>query len=146
MWGRRIGAFVVALAVTYVLAVISASQHVAGSLESMGVDVDFGTRLGMIGHDLGGMATSFLPMVAVGLLIGFLVAGLLNRWLPDWRFVLYGLAGAVAMATIHLALNAAFDITPVAVARSGFGLGMQMLTGAVGGYLFARLTGGRHDR
>ena len=138
MWLRRIGSFVLAVAVTYLLAVISASQHVAASLESMGAEVDLGTRLQMIVHDLGGMATSFLPMLVIGFVIAFLVAALLLRWLPRYRYLLYGLAGAAAVATIHLALQAAFDITPVAVARSTGGLIVQALCGAVGGYLYAR--------
>jgi len=74
MWARRIGSFALAVALTYVLAVISASQHVAASLEGMGAEVGFGTRLEMIVHDLGGMATSFLPMILIGLLIAFGVA------------------------------------------------------------------------
>lgn len=138
MWARRIGSFVLAVAVTYLLAVISASQHVAASLESMGAEVSFGTRLEMIVHDLGGMATSFLPMLLVGFLVAFGVTALLLRWLPRRRYLLYSIAGAAAVATIHLALNAAFDITPVAVARTGGGLVIQALCGAVGGYLYAR--------
>ncbi|WP_405232460.1 hypothetical protein [Lentisalinibacter salinarum] len=141
MWLRRIGSFVLAVAVTYLLAVISASQHVAASLEGMGAEVGFGTRLEMIVHDLGGMATSFLPMLVIGFVIAFGVAALLLKWLPRYRYLLYTLAGAVAMATIHLALHAAFDITPVAVARSTGGLLVQALCGAVGGYLYARTTG-----
>lgn len=140
MWLRRIGSFVLAVAVTYLLAVISASQHVAASLESMGAEVGFGTRLEMIVHDLGGMATSFLPMLVIGFVIAFLVAALLLRWLPRYRYLLYSLAGAAAVATIHVALHAAFDITPVAVARSTGGLIVQALCGAVGGYLYARIT------
>ncbi|WP_405243133.1 hypothetical protein [Lentisalinibacter salinarum] len=141
MWLRRIGSFVLAVAVTYLLAVISASQHVAASLEGMGAEVGFGTRLEMIVHDLGGMATSFLPMLVIGFVIAFGVAALLLKWLPRYRYLLYTLAGAVAMASIHLALHAAFDITPVAVARSTGGLLVQALCGAVGGYLYARTTG-----
>jgi len=144
MWPRRIGSFVLAVAVTYLLAVISASQHVAASLEGMGAEVTIGTRLAMIGHDLGGMATSFLPMIAIGFLIAFGVAALLLRRLPRHRrYLLYSIAGAAAVVTIHVALHAAFDITPVAVARSGGGLLVQGLCGAVGGYVFARLTGAR---
>ncbi len=140
MWARRIGSFVLAVAVAYLLAVISASQHVAASLEGMGAEVGFGTRLGMIAHDLGGMATSFLPMIFIGFLVAFAVAALLVRWLPRGRYLLYSIAGAAAIVTIHLALNAAFDITPVAVARSAGGLAVQGLCGAVGGYLYARIT------
>lgn len=141
MWGRRIGSFLLAVAVAYGLAVISATQHVAASLEGMGVEVDVGTRLGMIGHDLAGMAASFLPMVAIGFLVAFVVAAWLARRLPRGRPLLYALAGGVALVTIHVALKTAFDITPVAVARTTAGLLVQGLAGAVGGYFYARLTG-----
>ena len=50
------------------------------------------------------------------------------------------LAGAAALLAVHLGLKAAFDITPIAIARTGAGLAVQALCGACGGYLFARLT------
>lgn len=139
MKARRLGAYLLAVLVAYVLATVSATQHVAGSLESMDVEVGAGTRLAMIGHDLIGMTSSFLPLVALGLLIAFLVAALIVRRAQGLRLLLYPLAGAVAVVCVHLALKAAFGITAVAAARTLGGLAMQALAGAVGGYVFARL-------
>ena len=55
------------------------------------------------------------------------------------RARLYALAGGVAVLTILLALEAAFNITPVAAARSLAGLLTLAACGALGGWLFARL-------
>jgi hypothetical protein len=50
------------------------------------------------------------------------------------------LAGAVAVVSIHVALNLAFELTPVAVARTNGGLLLQALAGAVGGFTYISLT------
>ena len=87
----------------------------------------------------------FLPMVAFALLIAFLGAALLCRYLPRWRLPLYLLAGAVGIVCIHLGLHLAFGITPVAVARSRTGLLAQGAAGALGGLTYlglARKLGG----
>jgi hypothetical protein len=49
---------------------------------------------------------------------------------------LYVVAGAVGMVTIHLTLNLAFGITPIAIARSHGGLMVQAAAGAVGAYVY----------
>jgi len=87
-------------------------------------------------QDLTGMAGMFLPMVAFALLIAFMVTALLCRWWPKWRLPLYLLAGAVGLVSIHLALNLAFGITPVAAARNAGGLLLQALAGAGGGFTY----------
>ena len=65
-----------------------------------------------------GMAGMFLPIIAFGLLIAFLVTALLCRWLPNHRTGLYVLAGAAALLCIHLTLHQVLGLTPVAAARS----------------------------
>jgi hypothetical protein len=132
-------AWSVAVLVTYMLACFAASQSVAGRLGDMGIPVSLAERLQMSGQDLLGMAGLFLPLIAVGLLLAFLVAGFLGRRSPQRRSVLFILAGAMAMFSIHLALQWSFDITLVAVARTPLGLLSQALAGAVGGWLFTRL-------
>jgi hypothetical protein len=75
-------------------------------------------------------------LVAFALLIAFMTAALLCRWLSRWRLPLYLLAGATAVVCIHLGLNLAFGITPVAIARSSLGLLLQALAGAAGGFTY----------
>ena len=120
--GTRLGIYLAAVLLTYLLASVTATQSVVSSLAGMGVDVSFGDRLAMTARDIPGMAGMFLPIIAFALLIAFLVTALICRWLAQWRLLLYTLAGAVAVVAIHISLNLAFELTPVAIARSTGGL------------------------
>lgn len=135
----RLGIYLLAVVVAYLLASISATQSVVSSLADMGVDVSIGDRLAMTLRDITGMAPLFLPMIAAAFLAAFLVVAMLLRWWPQWRTPLYLVAGASALVTIHLTLKLAFFITPIAVGRTPGGLLMQGLAGAVGAYVYARL-------
>ncbi len=92
------------------------------------------------GHDLAGMALAFGGLIGVGLLIAFVVAALIIRLWPHLRTLGYVLAGAVALTCMHLLLTYAFDITPIAIARTHLGIAVQGLAGAVGGYIFAKVS------
>ena len=135
----RLGVYLLAVLTAYVLASITATQSVVSSLSSMGVDVDLATRISMTARDLLGMAGSFLPMIAAGYLAAFLVVGILLHWWPHWRTPLYLMAGGAALIAIHLTMQLAFSITPVAIGRTVGGLLVQGVAGAVGGYVFSRL-------
>ncbi len=132
-------AWAIAVLVTYSLATLAASQSVASHLADLGVPLSLGERLRMSVQDQLGMTGMFLPLIAVGMTLALCVAAWLGRRQPQRRTVLFMLAGAVAMLSIHLALQWSFDITLVAVARSHLGLLSQALAGAAGGYLFTRL-------
>jgi len=133
---RVLAGYLAAVAVTYLTAVIHQTQSVVANLHDMGVNVSLSERVSATAHDLAGMATTFLPMIAVGFAIALPVARLIIRRLPRWRPVGYALAGGAAMLTIHVALQTALDITPVAAARSSLGLTVQALCGAFGGWVF----------
>jgi hypothetical protein len=134
---RKLTAYLLAIIVAYLLASITATQSVIARLAEMGVDVNFADRLRMTLHDIAGMAGMFLPMIAAGFLAAFMLTALLCRWLGRRPVALYILAGAVALISIHLTLNLAFVITPVAIARTTGGLLIQGIAGAVGAYLYA---------
>jgi hypothetical protein len=144
--GRRLRDYLAAVATAYVLAAVTATQSVVRSLQGMGVPVPPGERLAMTAQDLAGMAGSLLPLIALGLLIAFIVAALLCRWLPGWRVPLYLLAGAAATVTIHLALELAMGITPFPIARTWGGLAIQAAAGAGGGALYLYLLKRRATR
>jgi hypothetical protein len=78
----------------------------------------------------------FLPMVAFGLLIAFMTTALIRRFIKRWALALYLLAGATAVLCIHLGLQGAFSIVPIAVARTAGGLVSQAVAGAAGGALY----------
>jgi len=134
---RKLAAYLLATIVAYLLASITATQSVIARLAEMGVDLNFADRLRMTLQDIAGMAGMFLPMIAAGFLAAFMLTALLCRWLGRRPVALYILAGAVALISIHLTLNLAFVITPVAIARTTGGLLIQGIAGAVGAYLYA---------
>jgi len=144
--GTRLAIYLSAVAVAYLLASMSATQAVVSSLSGMGVEINLAERTAMTLRDIGGMAGMFLPMVAFALLVAFMATALICRYWNRWRLPLYLFAGAVALVCIHLALNLAFGITPVAIARNLPGLIMQGAAGAAGGltyvYLSTKYSGG----
>ena len=141
----RLAIYLAAVAVAYGLASVFATQSVISSLAGMGLEVGTGERVSMTLRDLGGMAGMFLPMVAFGLLIAFMTTALICRYKGQWRTPLYILAGAVAMLCVHLALNAAFGVTPIAIARTPAGLLSQALAGAAGGFTYLSLSRRHHS-
>lgn len=136
---RRFGAWLLAVAVAYLLASVTATQSVIAALAGMGLPVPMTERLSVTLQDILGMSNMFLPMVAFALLIAFMTAALLCRWLARWRLPLYAVAGAVALVMIHLVLHLAFGITPIAIGRSAGGLALQGLAGAAGGICYILL-------
>lgn len=137
---KKLGAYLLAIVVGYALASIVSTQSVVASLQEMGVEVGFSERLAMTLQDLQGMAGMLMPMVAFGYLVAFLAAGLMCRWKPSWRTALFVLAGAVAFITIHVSLNLAFGVHPIAVGRSLVGLLLQGAAGAAGAWVFTRVS------
>lgn len=135
----RLGAYLSAVAAGYLLATLTATQAVVSRLAAMGVDVPLAQRAAMSLQDIAGMAGMFLPMVAFALLAALLSAALLCRWLWRWRPLVYTAAGAVALVSIHLTLNLAFGLHPVAVARSSGGLLLQAAAGGAAGFIYLYL-------
>jgi hypothetical protein len=136
----RLGVYLLAVIVAYLLASFIATQSVVANLAGMGVDVGFSDRVSMTLKDFAGMAGLFLPMVAFALLGAFLISAMLCRWWAPWRIPIYIAAGAAALITIHLTLNLAFGVTPIAVGRTTTGLLLQGLAGAAGAYIYILFT------
>lgn len=142
--GKKLTVFMAAVLAAYLLASATATQHVANALVSMGIELKPADRLAMTFQDLLGLASSLLPLIALGLLIAFVVAAALLHWplrnRPRWRLPLYLLAGFTALVMLHVLMNLALGLTPIAIARSPFGIIVQGLAGSVGGLVYARLS------
>jgi hypothetical protein len=136
---RALAAFVAAVFVAYGLAAVAQTQHVMSRLTDMGMTVTGRDRLAATVHDLVGMAPLYLPMIAIAFAIAFGVAAGIIRLAPRWRSLGYPLAGGTAVLAIHVILNLSFDITPIAAARTTYGLTAQALAGAIGGWAFVVL-------
>jgi hypothetical protein len=128
----RLGIYLAAVAVAYALASLSATQAVVSRLAGMGVSVGWSGRMAMSLQDLAGLAPMFLPMVAFALLLALLCAALVCRYVSHWPGTVYFVAGASALVMIHLILELAFGLVPIAVARTAGGLALQGLAGGIG--------------
>lgn len=139
---RIVLAFLASVVGCYFVATTSASGHVLSQLSDLGVELSTGQQLAHVSHDWLGFTGIFLPVIVVGLLVGFVVARLLLKIdaLANLTTLAYVAAGAVAVLSIHLILNQQFDMHPIASSRTGLGLLMQAVAGAVGGWLFAKLS------
>lgn len=140
-WKTRLGwalaGYVAASLAGYALAAIAATQFVLAQVTGMGLPVSLVTRLQTTAQDLAGMAGLYLPLLAAGFLIAFLVTALVSRWVHGRRTALYTLAGAVSVVAVHVIMKAVFEITLIAGARSTWGLAAQCVAGATAGYIFA---------
>ena len=142
---KNLLAFIVAVVAAYVIAVVFYTQLNLANLVEMGLAVGVGVRFSAALHDLAGMAPLYLPIITVAFLLGFGVAALIIRFVPQLRSLGYVLAGFVAIYTVDFALGnlVASGTHPLAVTRTTVGLLSQCFAGAVGGYVFVRLLGER---
>lgn len=124
--------------VTVALAAGFHTQMVIGALEKAGASVPMNDRIAMTASDFAGLAPQLGAVIAIGLLIGFLIAAGLKRVLTPLAAVAYPLAGAAAVGVALTLMSMAFDgITPIAGARTAVGFGLQCLAGFIGGLVFS---------
>lgn len=136
---RSIGAFLVAVLVTYLIGAVLATQHVLASLTSMGMNIDFGVWVHATLHDLIGMAPTYAPLLAVAFLVALPVILLICRGRPGWRRIGYTTGFFTAVIVMHTIMPMVLNVTPIAATRFFSGLIQQGLAGAVGGFVFYRL-------
>ncbi|MEM1154314.1 MAG: hypothetical protein AAGI44_09240 [Pseudomonadota bacterium] len=132
--------FFIAFILTYLLASVLITLGNLSAVQGLGLDVSIGVGISAIAHDMTGMISSYLALIAVGFLIALPVAALLTKLMPNHRAVLYALAGFTAVVAIHVIMKSVFGLWVFAPTRSLIGLIGQGLAGAVGGYVFHLVT------
>ena len=137
---RVVKAFLPAVLVAYLLASIRFTQAILTTVQGFGLEVSLTQRLAATGHDIVGMASSYLLLLSVAFLIALPVAAGLTRLLPSRRALLFTLAGFVAVVTLHVTLKLLLGVSGIAVTRTLAGLLGQGLAGALGGYVYHRLS------
>lgn len=137
---RPLLAFLVAVAVTFVIASVVHTHFVIQRLIGLGVEVPQADALRTVGGDLAGLAPAFGPVIAITLALGFGIAVAVRRFLPALAPIAFPTAGAAAMATMLGLMHMAYKMTPIAGARDAAGWWLICLSGAVGGALFTLLT------
>ncbi len=121
---------------TYIFGTAVNSQFV---MHAHGVPVAWGDRLNMTMFDISSMLPYFV-IIAVSFLIAFLIAALLKRFLPRLADVAYPIAGAAAIGVALGLMYVTFQTVPISGARTLAGFIAQMVAGALGGWIFGKIT------
>ena len=137
---KIVGGFIAAVVATYVLGAIFVSQGNISSVVAMGFDVTLGDRLNAAIHDMTHMYDIYLPVVTIGLLIAFLVAGLIVRFVPNLRLIGFVSAGVVGLIALHVIAKAVLGVSGIAPTRELVGLLAQGLAGGFGGWVYYAVT------
>lgn len=136
---RLVFAFAAALFAAYLFGTLTYSQLILANLVEMGMPVDAGVRVETFWHDFTSMYDLYLPLIAVALLLGFLIAALILRWVPQIRVLGYVAAGFCAIWVMDTLLGAVLTggTHPLVVTRTTVGLLSQCLAGGIAGWCFA---------
>lgn len=136
---KSIGAFFVALVLGYITASVFISIGNMGFLSEMSVPLPVSERISVIAMDLAGLLFAFAPLMTIALLVGLTFTRfVITRWAQPTVF-LYGLAGFIAMLSLHLIMKSVFGISPVAATRTISGLVAQGIAGGLAGWAFYRV-------
>ncbi len=76
----------------------------------------------------------------VAFFIGLPVAAGLTKLMPSHRLILFMLAGFVAIVALHLIMKTVLGLSGIAATRTLIGLLAQGVAGAIGVYLYCRLS------
>ncbi len=134
---RWIAGLLLAALGTYVVGVVINSQFV---MNAHGVPISFTDRLNMTVFDVSNMGL-YLVIIIVALLLGFLIATLVKRFLPGLSAIAFPIAGAAAIGVTLGLMYMQFQTVPISGARSSLGFLSQVLAGGFGGWIFAKMIG-----
>lgn len=138
--------FIVSVLAALALIATVSAQLILGEIISFGVDVSLSDRVSTSVHDFVGLLPFLGTMLAIGLLYGFLIAGLVVKRTRSGRGIWYCLAGALSFLCMITLMKFSFDLTPLAAARHTSGLLLLASCCAVAGALFHYLTLGRYQQ
>ena len=134
---QRLGALLAAILLTYCLAVAVGTVVLMNGIAEFGIAVSFIDRLAAVGHDLLGMAPSYLPLISIAMAIALPLATQIVRRFVVPRVPVYLLAGFAAMIALHKLMEWSLGLIGFASARTLAGLMGQALAGALGGAVYA---------
>lgn len=130
-------------AIAVLMAVVTGSvmqtQFNMSALANLGVEIGWGERLDATWHDLINFTPAYALLVSIAFAIAWPIVGLLKRWLPDQRTMLFTLAGFAAIWTMISIMNQALPVTGIAATRGLAGVLALSLCGAAAGWLYTRI-------
>ena len=137
---RVIAAYFPATVLAYLVASAFSTLMIMAGLANMAMPVSAADVLSAVWFDWLGLLGSYLPLVAIALLIALPVAGQLHGRLGLPRRFIYTLSGFAALIAIHLILEATLGLIGFAAVRTTLGLLLQGVAGGLAGWLFAHLS------
>ena len=132
-------AFLPATILAFLLASVLSTQMILARVQAMGLDIPVHVRVMTTLQDIVGMASSYLLLITLAFALALPVAARLARVITERSVVLYILAGFVAIAVLHIALQFTLGIHPIPATRTLPGFLGQCLAGAAGGWCYYRL-------
>lgn len=137
---RLLLAFLLAVLLASLLASIFQTQTNLAALQALGAPMPMDVRVATTCLDLLGFAPTFILLSTLGFLVALPLAAWFARRMPTLRWLIFVLAGAVAIWTaLALANTLAPMPTLIAADRSPFGTLGLMACGSVGALLFGLL-------
>ena len=147
---KTIAAFLISVLIAMSCVALQTSVSNLLWLDSINMPITLSVIASMLASDLVGMsAAGAYPIIVVvfaGLLIAFIVAYLLSKFMNTGRRLLYALAGGTALFAIVVLMPLAFyNLDLIAGARTLLGKLCLILGGAIAGYYFGAQLSGGHD-
>lgn len=132
--------FLSAVLLASVLGSVLQTQFNLANLQALGAPMPFAVRVHTTGLDLLGFSPTLAILVLLGFIFALPAASLLARHWPAGRWMLFALAGALAVWSALALANAMLPMpTLIGANRSLAGTAGLMACGSLGALLFARL-------
>lgn len=132
--------FLLAVLLASALGSVLQTQFNLANLQALGAPMSLSVRLHTTGLDLLGFSPTFAVLVLLGFVFALPSASLLTRSWPAGRWLLFALAGALAVLAAMALANALLPMpTLIGANRSLAGTLGLMACGSLGALLFARL-------
>jgi hypothetical protein len=141
---RMIAAYLGAVVTTFVLASVFYTQQVLAKQAAIGAVYTPEQKLATYVDNFIGLASGYGVVLAIALLIGFLIAAVVKRFLKPLARIAYPAAGAAAVFTAIWAIEnlvAGGGVGALGGARDALGIALQCLAGFAGGMVFALTRG-----
>lgn len=136
--------FLTAAALTYTVSSGLQTLFTLAALETAGATIPASLWLQTLWHDLYGRtflgAFPLSGLIFIGFLVAFPTAALIAKYVGLPCRLLYPLAGATAMATLHYgAAHTLYDLNLMVGTRGFWGFSAFVMSGALGGMTFLQL-------
>jgi len=138
---RVTGSIIIATLATAILASFFSTQRILSKLNNIGGEATLGERFSMTLYDLHHFGTLYGMFIFVALLIAFTVNNLIYNKIKYPRRTSFIVAGVTAIAVmLWLLQKVYFGVPIIGGARDLTGLILQLISGGIGGLIYAHFT------